>query len=96
MVGEAGRTQASPPVFDISRTEGEPLPDFDTEATGDAGDLAARLIDAADVPGVRDLRDVLCIGDVLDRLPAAAFEAEGSGLDHPPAQALVFDVGDLR
>jgi len=32
------------PVFDISpQTEGEPLPDLDTEATGDAGDLVGQL-----------------------------------------------------
>jgi len=35
-------------VFDISQTDGEPLPDLDTEATGDAGDLVSQLTDAAD------------------------------------------------
>jgi hypothetical protein len=40
------------PVLDISQTEGEPLPDLDTEATGDAGDLVARLTGAADELGV--------------------------------------------
>ncbi|MXR40797.1 DUF955 domain-containing protein [Halobaculum sp. WSA2] len=35
------------PVFDISQTEGEPLPELDHEATGEAGDLVERLIDAA-------------------------------------------------
>jgi len=40
------------PVFDISQTEGEPLPDLATEATGDAGDLVTRLTDAADEIGV--------------------------------------------
>jgi hypothetical protein len=40
------------PVFDVSQTEGEPLPDLDTEATGDAGDLVARLTGAADELGV--------------------------------------------
>jgi hypothetical protein len=39
-------------VFDISQTEGEPLPDLDTEATGDAGDLVNQLTDAADELGV--------------------------------------------
>jgi len=39
-------------VFDISQTEGEPLPDLDTEATGDAGDLVGQLTDAADELGV--------------------------------------------
>jgi len=33
------------PVFDVSQTEGEPLPDLDTEATGDAGDLVEQLTD---------------------------------------------------
>ncbi|WP_225336218.1 ArdC-like ssDNA-binding domain-containing protein [Halomicrobium urmianum] len=36
------------PVFDVSQTEGEPLPDLDREATGDSDDLVPRLIDAAD------------------------------------------------
>ncbi|WP_089649810.1 ArdC-like ssDNA-binding domain-containing protein [Halobacterium hubeiense] len=36
------------PVFDISQTEGEPLPDLDTAATGDAGNLVPRLLDMAD------------------------------------------------
>jgi len=40
------------PVFDISQTEGEPLPELDTEATGDATDLVDRLTDAADDLGV--------------------------------------------
>ncbi|KPN28928.1 hypothetical protein SY89_03162 [Halolamina pelagica] len=40
------------PVFDVSQTEGEPLPDLDTEATGEAGDLVTRLTDAADELGV--------------------------------------------
>jgi len=35
------------PVFDVSQTEGEPLPDLDTEATGDAGDLAVSHYDDA-------------------------------------------------
>jgi hypothetical protein len=39
-------------VFDVSQTEGEPLPDLDTEATGDAGDLVSQLTDAADELGV--------------------------------------------
>ena len=40
------------PVFDVSQTEGEPLPDLDTEATGDAGDLVEHLTAAADDLGV--------------------------------------------
>ncbi|RKD88638.1 M78 family metallopeptidase domain-containing protein [Halopiger aswanensis] len=40
------------PVFDISQTKGEPLPDLETEATGDAGNLVPQLIDAADELGV--------------------------------------------
>jgi hypothetical protein len=40
------------PVFDVSQTEGEPLPDLDTEATGDAGDLVEQLTAAADDLGV--------------------------------------------
>jgi hypothetical protein len=39
-------------VFDVSQTEGEPLPDLDTEATGDAGDLVEQLTAAADALGV--------------------------------------------
>ena len=39
-------------MFDVSQTEGEPLPDLDTKATGDAGDLVARLTGAADKLGV--------------------------------------------
>ncbi|GAA0312784.1 ImmA/IrrE family metallo-endopeptidase [Halarchaeum salinum] len=34
-------------VFDVSQTEGEPLPELETAATGDAGDLVAVLEDAA-------------------------------------------------
>jgi len=34
------------------QTDGEPLPDLDTEATGDAGDLVSQLTDAADEIGV--------------------------------------------
>ncbi|QKY20523.1 DUF955 domain-containing protein [Halolamina sp. CBA1230] len=40
------------PVFDVSQTEGEPLPDLDTAATGDAGDLVDQLTAAADELGV--------------------------------------------
>lgn len=40
------------PVFDVSQTEGEPLPELETEATGDAGDLVNRLTDIADELGV--------------------------------------------
>ncbi|EJN56864.1 M78 family metallopeptidase domain-containing protein [Halogranum rubrum] len=40
------------PVFDISQTDGEPLPDLETAATGDAGDLVSQLTDAADELGV--------------------------------------------
>ncbi|WP_433630051.1 ArdC-like ssDNA-binding domain-containing protein [Halomicrococcus sp. NG-SE-24] len=39
-------------VFDISQTEGEPLPDLETEATGDAEDLVPVLTEAADELGV--------------------------------------------
>jgi len=34
-------------VFDVSQTEGEPLPELETEATGDADDLVPALEDAA-------------------------------------------------
>jgi len=40
------------PVFDVSQTEGEPIPDLDTAATGDAGDLVPRLLDIADDLGL--------------------------------------------
>lgn len=36
------------PVFDISQTEGEPLPELDTDAKGDAGDLLKPTLDAAE------------------------------------------------
>ncbi len=39
-------------VFDISQTEGEPLPKLETEATSDAEDLVPALTDAADALGV--------------------------------------------
>jgi len=42
----------SAPVFDISQTEGEPLPGLDTEATGEAGDLVDQLTESADELGV--------------------------------------------
>ncbi|WP_058365562.1 hypothetical protein [Haloparvum sedimenti] len=44
--GLVGFTPA--PVFDISQTEGEPLPDLDTAATGEAGGLVTQLIEMAD------------------------------------------------
>ncbi|WP_123538161.1 M78 family metallopeptidase domain-containing protein [Halosimplex salinum] len=40
------------PVFDVSQTEGEPLPELDTAAKGDAGDLVGQLFDIADEVGV--------------------------------------------
>ena len=40
------------PVFDVSQTEGEPLTELDTAADGDADDLVARLIEAAEDLGV--------------------------------------------
>jgi hypothetical protein len=40
------------PVFDVSQTEGEPLPELETAATGDANDLVPALRDAADELGV--------------------------------------------
>lgn len=39
-------------VFDISQTEGEPLPDLETEAAGDPGELVPALLDSADSLGV--------------------------------------------
>ena len=39
-------------VFDVAQTEGEPLPELETAATGDAGDLVSTLTDAADDLGV--------------------------------------------
>jgi hypothetical protein len=39
-------------VFDVAQTEGEPLPDLDTEAVGEAGDLVPSLRDGADELGV--------------------------------------------
>jgi hypothetical protein len=36
------------PVFDVSQTEGKPLPDLDTDAQGDATHLTDALLDAAD------------------------------------------------
>ena len=39
-------------VFDVAQTEGEPLPELETEATGDTGGLVPSLIDAADDLGV--------------------------------------------
>ncbi|MCU4744617.1 ArdC-like ssDNA-binding domain-containing protein [Natronoglomus mannanivorans] len=35
------------PVFDISQTDGEPLPDLETEATGEADELVPALLEAA-------------------------------------------------
>ncbi len=40
------------PVFDISQTDGEPLPELNTEATGDTGDLVEQLTEVADELGV--------------------------------------------
>ena len=40
------------PVFDVSQTEGEPLPDLETEATGDGGELVPQLLDISDDLGV--------------------------------------------
>ncbi|SIS16111.1 ImmA/IrrE family metallo-endopeptidase [Natronorubrum thiooxidans] len=35
------------PVFDISQTEGEPLPELETEANGNAGELVPALLEAS-------------------------------------------------
>ena len=40
------------PVFDVSQTAGEPVPELNTEATGEAGDLVDRVIAVADELGV--------------------------------------------
>ena len=40
------------PVFDVSQTDGEPLPELDRAATGEAGDLVSQLMEAADQVGV--------------------------------------------
>ncbi|ELZ20835.1 LtrC-like protein [Halosimplex carlsbadense 2-9-1] len=40
------------PVFDVSQTEGEPLPELETRAKGDAGDLVGQLFDIADEVGI--------------------------------------------
>ncbi|WP_049980194.1 ImmA/IrrE family metallo-endopeptidase [Halolamina rubra] len=40
------------PVFDVSKTEGEPLPELDRAATGDAEELVPRLLAIADAIGV--------------------------------------------
>src|SRR6056297_673436 len=37
------------PVFDISQTDGEPLPDLETEARGDADELVPALLKIADL-----------------------------------------------
>ena len=39
-------------VFDVSQTEGEPLPELEAEATGDADGLVPTLKDSADELGV--------------------------------------------
>ncbi|GAB7010808.1 hypothetical protein JCM31271_27510 [Halorubrum trueperi] len=39
-------------VFDVSQTEGEPLPELETEATGDGDGVVPALTDAADDLGV--------------------------------------------
>ncbi|MDT3433273.1 ArdC-like ssDNA-binding domain-containing protein [Haloarcula sp. 1CSR25-25] len=41
------------PVFDISQTEGRPLPELDTEARGNATDLFPAVTGAADTLGVK-------------------------------------------
>ena len=40
------------PVFDVSQTEGEPLPELETVAQGEADELVAALLAAADALGV--------------------------------------------
>jgi len=40
------------PVFDVSQTEGEPLPELETDATGDGGESVEQLTDLADEIGV--------------------------------------------
>jgi hypothetical protein len=41
------------PVFDVSQTEGEPLPELETGATGDGAELVSLLVDAAPELDVR-------------------------------------------
>ncbi|EMA57000.1 LtrC-like protein [Halorubrum kocurii] len=40
------------PVFDVSQTEGKPLPELETDAAGEADELLAGLLAAADALGV--------------------------------------------
>ncbi|QLG29951.1 DUF955 domain-containing protein (plasmid) [Halorarum halophilum] len=40
------------PVFDVSQTEGDPLPELETAAMGDANDLVPALTEVADILGV--------------------------------------------
>jgi hypothetical protein len=40
------------PVFDVSQTEGEPLPELEREATGEAGSLVEQVTGAAETLGV--------------------------------------------
>jgi hypothetical protein len=40
------------PVFDVSQTEGEPLPELETAATGEADELLSALLAASDEVGV--------------------------------------------
>jgi hypothetical protein len=80
-------------VFDISQTEGEPLPELETEATGDTDDLVPALTDAADDLGVTvrivdaadwdhgDAKGVCTQRSVHDLTPAVEAKARSNQAD---------------
>ncbi len=48
-MGQRARRFRPAPVFDVSQTEGEPLPELETEALGNANELVPGLLEAASV-----------------------------------------------
>ncbi|GAA0212622.1 ArdC-like ssDNA-binding domain-containing protein [Halobaculum roseum] len=74
------------PVFDVSQTEGEPLPELEYAATGDAGDLVERLTDAAHQ-----------LGASVEIVPEAAWEhGDANGICSEPRQAGEKPVIEVR
>jgi len=80
-------------VFDISQTEGEPLPELETEATGEAEGLVPALTEAADELGVTvrivdadewahgDAKGVCKQGDIHDFTPIVEAKARTNQAD---------------
>ncbi|GAB7120926.1 hypothetical protein JCM9743_33960 [Natrinema sp. JCM 9743] len=84
------------PVFDISQTDGEPLPDLETEARGQADEWEA--IDAGEVNSPKPpIRHTGAIGDAYEeRMPLTAYDPENEQLEHFGTVADIIETGGIQ